>query len=295
MSTTGRWRGCARPRSRAAPARHRARRQPPTAARCDPRRRRLAATGSSTPTATGSTTLSSLSGSPSTSPTTSMGSRATSATAPTHSTAASSCAHATAMGFLFGIPIRDIDCDFRLMRADHVHGLRLEKDSGLICVELVRGLGELDARCVEVEVDHFECRTGSSQFFRPRRILWSCLTSRRCGPGRSRCPHWRGSPVAPRAGRFSRRPAPGGAPRGYCRDPRQHELEPDLDEAHGDRHRARARTGSRGLSTPARPASRTPSPPGTKKGGERDQEADRERRHGDGKMTHRPDEASVVA
>ena len=96
--------------------------------------------------------------------------------------------YATAMGFLFGIPIRDIDCDFRLMRADHVRHLRLEKNSGAICVELVRGLGELDARCVEVEVDHFERPHGSSQFFRPRRIFLSGHVVRRPRDGRRRRP-----------------------------------------------------------------------------------------------------------
>jgi glycosyltransferase involved in cell wall biosynthesis len=81
--------------------------------------------------------------------------------------------YAAAMGFLFGLPIRDIDCDFRLMRAELIGDLRLEKDSGAICVELVRGLQDAGARCVELEVDHFERPHGRSQFFRPRRILWS--------------------------------------------------------------------------------------------------------------------------
>ena len=81
--------------------------------------------------------------------------------------------YAAAMGFLFRLPIRDIDCDFRLMRAELIGDLRLEKDSGAICVELVRGLQDAGARCVEIEVDHFERPHGRSQFFRPRRILWS--------------------------------------------------------------------------------------------------------------------------
>jgi glycosyltransferase involved in cell wall biosynthesis len=81
--------------------------------------------------------------------------------------------YAAAMGFLFGLPIRDVDCDFRLMRAEVVRGLRLEKDSGAICVELVRQLRDAGARSVEVEVDHFERLHGRSQFFRPRRILFS--------------------------------------------------------------------------------------------------------------------------
>jgi glycosyltransferase involved in cell wall biosynthesis len=81
--------------------------------------------------------------------------------------------YAASMGFLFGLPIRDIDCDFRLMRSERLRDLRLEKDSGAICVELVRGLQQVGARCVEVEVDHFERPHGRSQFFRPRRILFS--------------------------------------------------------------------------------------------------------------------------
>lgn len=81
--------------------------------------------------------------------------------------------YATAMAFLFRLPIRDIDCDFRLMRGEIVRRLELEKDSGAICVELVRGLQGTGALCVEVEVDHFERPHGTSQFFRPRRILSS--------------------------------------------------------------------------------------------------------------------------
>jgi glycosyltransferase involved in cell wall biosynthesis len=83
--------------------------------------------------------------------------------------------YGTAMGFLFGLPIRDVDCDFRLMRAEIVRGLRLDRDSGAICVELVRGLRDAGARCVEVEVDHFERLHGRSQFFQPRRILFSLM------------------------------------------------------------------------------------------------------------------------
>lgn len=74
---------------------------------------------------------------------------------------------------LFALPVRDVDCDFRLIRADALDRLELTSDSGAICVELVRCLALDGARPVELEVDHFERLHGRSQFFRPRRILYS--------------------------------------------------------------------------------------------------------------------------
>jgi glycosyltransferase involved in cell wall biosynthesis len=68
------------------------------------------------------------------------------------------------------LPVRDVDCDFRLIRRRLVDGLTLTSDSGAICVELVLGLKDAGARVVEVEVDHFAREHGRSQFFRPRHL-----------------------------------------------------------------------------------------------------------------------------
>jgi glycosyltransferase involved in cell wall biosynthesis len=173
--------------------------------------------------------------------------------------------YATSMGFLFGLPIRDIDCDFRLMRSERLRELRLDKDSGAICVELVRGLKQAGARCVEVEVDHFERPHGRSQFFRPGRVLfslydvatlWVRLIAR---PALSRLlARARGgrAQLAESAGRARREssvltPATRSSSAIWTR-----RTATETDSASSN--------GIARLSAPASPASRTPSPPGTK-------------------------------
>lgn len=72
---------------------------------------------------------------------------------------------------LFRIPIRDVDCDFRLMRGDLARGLDLRSEGGSICVELVKGLQAAGAVFAEVPVRHLPRREGKSQFFRFRNLL----------------------------------------------------------------------------------------------------------------------------
>jgi glycosyltransferase involved in cell wall biosynthesis len=72
---------------------------------------------------------------------------------------------------LFSIRLRDIDCDFRLIRRDVLRALNLRSDTGSICVELVRGI-ELSACAIaEVGVHHYPRLYGRSQFFRFRSLL----------------------------------------------------------------------------------------------------------------------------
>lgn len=73
--------------------------------------------------------------------------------------------------WLFGISLRDIDCDFRLLRRTLLEQARLQYDSGVICVEMVYKLERLGCRVVEVPVGHYPRLYGSSQFFRWRAIL----------------------------------------------------------------------------------------------------------------------------
>ena len=73
--------------------------------------------------------------------------------------------------WLFGISLRDIDCDFRLIRRSWLEKARLQHDSGVICVEMVYKLERLGCRVVEVPVSHYERVAGRSQFFRWRSIL----------------------------------------------------------------------------------------------------------------------------
>ena len=72
---------------------------------------------------------------------------------------------------LFDIQIRDIDCDFRLMRRRIIQGLSLASNTGSICVELVRGIELTGCGVAEVGVHHFPRLYGRSQFFRVRSLL----------------------------------------------------------------------------------------------------------------------------
>lgn len=72
---------------------------------------------------------------------------------------------------IFRIRIRDVDCDFRLIRRRLLEEIRLTSTSGTICVELVRKLELGRMRVVEVGVHHYPRLHGSSQFFRVRSLL----------------------------------------------------------------------------------------------------------------------------
>jgi glycosyltransferase involved in cell wall biosynthesis len=74
---------------------------------------------------------------------------------------------------LFGLPVRDTDCDFRLIRRSMMDRVELTATSGVICVELMHSLAQLDARVVEVGVSHHWRPHGRSQFFRLGRIARS--------------------------------------------------------------------------------------------------------------------------
>jgi glycosyltransferase involved in cell wall biosynthesis len=68
----------------------------------------------------------------------------------------------------FRLRIRDIDCDFRLMRRDLFGRFELRSSSGTICVEMIKKLQEAGCRFAEVPVHHFHRSVGRSQFFRPK-------------------------------------------------------------------------------------------------------------------------------
>jgi len=72
--------------------------------------------------------------------------------------------------FLFGVQLRDIDCDFRLIRRSLVERANLRSSSGTICVELVKKLEASGMRVVEVPVSHYPRHHGRSQFFRVKSL-----------------------------------------------------------------------------------------------------------------------------
>ena len=72
---------------------------------------------------------------------------------------------------LFALRVRDVDCDFRLMRREVFDRVKLERDSGVICLELMRKIQDAGLRVVEVPVHHYHRTHGRSQFFNFRRIF----------------------------------------------------------------------------------------------------------------------------
>jgi glycosyltransferase involved in cell wall biosynthesis len=71
---------------------------------------------------------------------------------------------------LFGIQLRDVDCDFRLIRRSLLDEIQLSSTSGTICVELVRKLELTQCGVVEVGVHHYPRLHGKSQFFRVKSL-----------------------------------------------------------------------------------------------------------------------------
>jgi glycosyltransferase involved in cell wall biosynthesis len=75
--------------------------------------------------------------------------------------------------FLFRLRVRDVDCDFRLMRREIFDRVKLERDTGVICLEMMRKVQDAGFRVVEVPVHHYHRLHGRSQFFNFPRIFWT--------------------------------------------------------------------------------------------------------------------------
>ena len=89
---------------------------------------------------------------------------------------------------LFGLKVRDVDCDFRMMRRSIFDTVHLHKNSGVICLEIMKKITDGGFRIVEVPVHHYHRAHGKSQFFNFRRLartavdvfkLWFALVIRR--------------------------------------------------------------------------------------------------------------------
>ncbi len=72
---------------------------------------------------------------------------------------------------LFGLRVRDVDCDFRLLRRSIFDNVRLEKNSGVICLEMMKKIQDAGFRIAEVPVHHYHRAYGKSQFFNFRRLF----------------------------------------------------------------------------------------------------------------------------
>jgi glycosyltransferase involved in cell wall biosynthesis len=72
---------------------------------------------------------------------------------------------------LFGLRVRDVDCDFRLLRRSIFDTVRLEKNSGVICLEMMKKIQDAGFTIVEVPVHHYHRAHGHSQFFNFPRVF----------------------------------------------------------------------------------------------------------------------------
>jgi glycosyltransferase involved in cell wall biosynthesis len=71
---------------------------------------------------------------------------------------------------MFGLRLRDVDCDFRLMRREVFRKVSLTRSSGVICVELMKKVQDHGFRIAQVPVHHFHRTYGKSQFFNLARV-----------------------------------------------------------------------------------------------------------------------------
>ncbi len=72
---------------------------------------------------------------------------------------------------LFGLSVQDVDCDFRLLRRSIFDRVSLEKNSGVICLEMMKKIEDAGFRIAEVPVHHYHRAYGRSQFFNFRRLF----------------------------------------------------------------------------------------------------------------------------
>ena len=76
---------------------------------------------------------------------------------------------------LFGLKVRDVDCDFRLMRRSIFDVVHLEKSSGVICLEMMKKFQDAGFHVAETPVHHYHRAHGKSQFFNFPRIVRTAI------------------------------------------------------------------------------------------------------------------------
>jgi glycosyltransferase involved in cell wall biosynthesis len=76
-----------------------------------------------------------------------------------------------AVCILFGLKVRDVDCDFRLIRRQVFDRVQLEHNSGVICLEMMKKIHDGGFRITEVPVHHYHRAYGRSQFFNVTRLI----------------------------------------------------------------------------------------------------------------------------
>jgi glycosyltransferase involved in cell wall biosynthesis len=76
---------------------------------------------------------------------------------------------------LYYVPVRDIDCAFKLFRREVFDGLQLDSMGAMVNTELMVKLGRSGYRVVEVGVRHYPRRSGVARGASPRVILRALL------------------------------------------------------------------------------------------------------------------------
>ncbi|MBI2955632.1 MAG: glycosyltransferase family 2 protein [Chloroflexi bacterium] len=71
----------------------------------------------------------------------------------------------------FGLNLKDVDCDFRLIRRSVLDRVQLISNSGVICVEMMKKIQDAGFVIEQVPVHHFHRAYGISQFFNFRRVF----------------------------------------------------------------------------------------------------------------------------
>jgi glycosyltransferase involved in cell wall biosynthesis len=71
----------------------------------------------------------------------------------------------------FGLHIKDVDCDFRLMRRSIFSSIELESVTGSICVEMIKKIQDAGFGFEEVPVSHYYRQYGISQFYNFARLI----------------------------------------------------------------------------------------------------------------------------
>ena len=72
---------------------------------------------------------------------------------------------------LFGFRLRDVDCDYRLIKREIFDRVQLDSTSGTICLEMVKKFQDAGYRFKEVPVRHYHRAYGKSQFFNFPRLF----------------------------------------------------------------------------------------------------------------------------
>lgn len=82
------------------------------------------------------------------------------------------------MKLAFLLPVKDVDCDFRLIRRRVFDTVELRSADGTVTIELVKKMQQAGFRFTEVGVSHHYRTYGTSQFFNFKRVfktLWKLI------------------------------------------------------------------------------------------------------------------------